>query len=54
MHAVIEVNVKAITGNGSSIWANTGEVAENTLAKKLHNPRAVAANATGKMAEWET
>jgi len=54
MHAVTEVNVKAITGKGSSIWASTGDPAENTLAKKLHNPRAVAANATGKIVEWET
>jgi len=51
MHAVTEVNVKAITGKGSSIYASTGEVAEKILAKKLQNPRAEAANATGKIEE---
>jgi len=54
IHAVTEVNVNAITGSGSSIWASTGEVAENTLAKKLQNPSALAAKATGKMVECET
>ena len=51
MHAVTEVKVKAITGRGSSICASTGEVAEKILAKKLQNPRAEAANATGKIEE---
>lgn len=54
MHAVTEVNVKAIIGRGSSICASTGEVAEKILAKKLQNPIAVAANAIGNTEECET
>ena len=54
MHAVTDVNVNAMMGNGSSICASTGDVAEKTLAKKLQNPRAVAANATGNTDECET
>ena len=49
-----DVNVNAMIGNGSSICASTGDVAEKTLAKKLQNPRAVAAKATGNTDECET